>query len=82
MDRQKQAAINKEYFDRLDSSKVMEDLETHFGLRSVVKKAKAVKPDGSMFETEVDVNATMIAAGAAEVISWIKQRISLGKQGK
>jgi hypothetical protein len=67
-----QKRINKLFFDALGENgafEVVEDLERHFELKSMLKRA----PDGV-----IDVYATIANNGAYEVLSWIKQRIENG----
>ena len=64
------------YFDVLGpggAKELIDDLERQFSLRTMVKKA----PDGY-----IDPNATLVNCGAFEVLSWIKQCINFGEQGK
>ena len=74
--RKREQRTNRLYFDVLGidgGAKVLEDLERHFAPHSMVKRG----PDGS-----VDPNATLVANGAYEVISYIKQRINFGAENK
>ena len=71
--REANAAINKAWFDSFHAApELLDDLANKFGLRTMVKKNDGI----------VDANATLVACGAYEVLSYIKQRIALGKRGQ
>ena len=77
-----QAALNKQYHDLLGASDILDDLIQKFELASMVKHRVDARPDGTLYKADVDANSTMVACGAYEVVSYIKQRIKLGEQGK
>ena len=71
--REEQSGINKLFFDHLGAAPdIMDDLDRKFVRKSLVKKGV----DG-----HIDQAQMAVACGAYEVISYIKQRIELGKQG-
>jgi hypothetical protein len=72
LSREQHAAINKMYHDLLGASDIMDDLARNFELHTMVKR----------HEGKVDQAATLAACGAYEVLSYIRQRIKLGAQGK
>ncbi|RKX21451.1 MAG: hypothetical protein DRP45_12295 [Candidatus Zixiibacteriota bacterium] len=67
-----QEVLNRKYAD-VDED-ILKDLERHFAPRSLVKKSSG----GDM----VDKNATLVACGAYEVISYYRQRVELGAKAK
>ena len=71
--REENSGINKLFFDHLGAAPdIMDQLDKKFVRKSLVKHG----PDGS-----IDPVQMAVACGAYEVISYIRQRIELGKQG-
>ena len=71
--REEQAAINKLFYDHMGAAPdIIDELDKKFVRKSLVKRGA----DGV-----IDPVQMAVACGAYEVISYIKQRIELGKQG-
>ena len=71
--KEEQSGINKLFFDHLGAAPdIMEELDKKFVRKSLVKRGA----DGA-----IDPVQMAVACGAYEVISYMKQRIELGKQG-
>ena len=80
--REAQAAINKQYYDLLGASDILDDLTQKFELATMVRHRVDARPDGTLFKANVDASATMAQCGAYDVLSYIRQRIKLGEEGK
>ena len=76
------AAINKQYYDLLGASDILDDLVQKFELITMIRHRVAPRVDGTLYKAEVDEYATIAQCGAYEVLSYIRQRIKLGEQGK
>lgn len=76
LNREEQARINRLFYQILGKEGepvILEDLVRKFEVQSLAKRL----PDGS-----IDPTALAMRAGAYEVVSFIKQRIKLGAEGK
>ena len=73
LSKEAQQKLNRLYYDVFgEDHEIIEDLKRHFETASLVRTKDGV----------IDAYATHVACGAYEVMSYIKQRIKLGEEGK